>query len=243
MLTYTELLGRAARWPLRFAPRGRDVRILIGPLAGARWVVGNGNHGCWIGTYEREVQTLFRRFVQPGTTVLDLGANFGFYSLLAARLVGPNGHVIAFEPMRSTLSILRRHFAINPALAERVTVIESAVGDADGETTIAFENDLASASIHPLDQVSHTLTVPIVRLDTLLQQSAIRAPISFAKIDVEGAEVDVLNGAAQLLDTQRPALVVSCHSARWHEDVRRILRGHGYHTTEHGSDVIATHLH
>lgn len=233
-------LGRAARWPLRFVPRGRDVRILTGPLAGAHWIVGNGNHGCWLGTYEREVQALFRRFVQPGTTVLDLGANFGFYSLLAARLAGPKGRVIAFEPMPTTLSILKRHFAINPALARRVTMIESAVGDVDGETTIGFENDLASASIHPLDQVSRTLTVPIVRLDTLLENGVIRPPISFAKIDVEGAEVDVLNGAAHLLSTHRPALVVSCHSERWHQEVLQILRGHGYQTTEQGSDVIAT---
>ena len=237
----TSLIGRAARLPLQLVPKGRDVRILTGPLAGARWVVGNGNHGYWLGTYEKQNQGLFKRFVRPGTTVLDVGANFGFYSLLAARLVGQNGCVIAFEPMPPVLSTLKRHLALNPALARRVQLIESAVGDTDGKATIAFENDMASASIHPLDQVSHTLSVPIARLDTLLEQQVIRAPVSFAKIDVEGAEVDVLHGASMLLRTQRPALVVSCHSEPWKRSVIQILGKHGYAVTERESDVIGVY--
>jgi hypothetical protein len=87
--------GRAIRWPLRCVPRDVTVPILQGPLRGARWVVGSHTHGCWFGSYEADRQRAFVRLVRPGAVVYDLGANVGFYTLLAARLAGPAGRVLA----------------------------------------------------------------------------------------------------------------------------------------------------
>lgn len=101
------LAGRALRLPLHLIPRGLAVPILQGPLRGARWLVGAATHGCWLGSYELAKQLAFARWLAPGRVVYDLGAHAGFYTLLAARPVGPAGRVHAFEPLPELLSILR----------------------------------------------------------------------------------------------------------------------------------------
>jgi hypothetical protein len=98
--------GRALRLPLRLIPRSLVVPILQGPLRGARWIVGSATHGCWLGCYERAKQQGFVRILAPGQVVYDLGANVGFYTLLAARRVGPTGEVHAFEPGAENLEFV-----------------------------------------------------------------------------------------------------------------------------------------
>jgi hypothetical protein len=82
------LLGKVLRLPLRLLPKGMVVPILTGPAKGQKWIVGSSNHGCWLGTYELEKQAVLERFVKPGMTVYDIGAQAGFYSLFFSRLVG-----------------------------------------------------------------------------------------------------------------------------------------------------------
>ncbi|HWZ58637.1 MAG TPA: FkbM family methyltransferase, partial [Gemmatimonadaceae bacterium] len=116
--------------PLRVVPRERPVPILGGPLRGWRWIPAAASHGCWLGTFERAEQDVFARTVRPGDVVYDLGANVGFYTLLAARLAGPTGRVVAFEPVPRNLGYLRRHIALNQC--ENVTVVAAAVSDRSG---------------------------------------------------------------------------------------------------------------
>ena len=91
-------LGRVMRLPLKIIPGNAVLPILQGPLRGARWVVGSGTHGCWLGTYELPKVELFAGTIQEGMTVFDIGAHAGYYSLIASRAVGGAGHVVAFEP-------------------------------------------------------------------------------------------------------------------------------------------------
>lgn len=224
----TTIFGRALRWPLKLAPRGRSVRIVTGPLAGARWIIGNGPHGYWLGTYERQLQSQFRRFVADGTTVLDVGANLGFYSLLAARLVGTRGRVISIEPTPPTIARLRNHLSLNAELAALITTIEAAVGDHEGVATISFAHDPASASIHSLDTPSASYNVPLITLDALYDAGQIVGEVSLVKIDVEGAEMDVLRGAQKLIESQRPTILISCHSAALHAAVAGWLGDRNY---------------
>lgn len=230
-------VGRAIRLPLRLVPRGHVVPILSGPLRGARWVVGNGNHGYWLGTYERHVQSVLLRYVKRGTAALDLGAHYGFYTLLMARLVGRDGRVIAFEPTPPNAAKLRRHVALNPRLAPRITIVERAIGRINGEATIAYQGERASsgASILPVSATSMTYTVPISSLDSL----SLPPWISLIKIDVEWAEAEVLRGAQRLLSAsdrrptalaKRPVLVVACHSSALYQDVTAVLESYGYRT-------------
>jgi hypothetical protein len=91
--------GRVLRWPLNLIPEGITVPIVQGSLRGKKWIVGSSNHGCWLGSYEYTKQRLFEELVSPGDVVYDVGANVGFYTLLAAVLVGQSGRVVAFEPL------------------------------------------------------------------------------------------------------------------------------------------------
>ena len=109
-------------------PRSATGRLLRGPLRGARRIAGASNAGCWLGSYEAEVQELLALTIGPGGAAYDVGANVGFFTLLASRLAGPTGRVYAFEPVPENLRCLRRHLALNDV--RNVEVVEAAVCDA-----------------------------------------------------------------------------------------------------------------
>src|SRR5713101_1261535 len=97
-LSHNSALGKVARLPLKFVPSTAVVRILSGQLRGKRWIVGSGIYRCWLGWYESEKQLIISQDVRPNTVFYDVGANVGFYSLLASMLVGA-GKVFSFEPV------------------------------------------------------------------------------------------------------------------------------------------------
>src|SRR3989454_7017615 len=99
--------GKFLRWPLRFVPRELAVPIRQGALRGKRWVVGSSTHGCWLGSYEYTKRKLFESYVIAGDVVYDIGANVGFYTLLASVLVGRGGQVVAIEPLPRNIAYLR----------------------------------------------------------------------------------------------------------------------------------------
>src|SRR5690348_9557213 len=107
------MIGRLARAPLRLVPKKMIVPILQGPLRGKKWIAGSSNHGCWLGTYELGTQRLFCRIVKPGDVVYDIGANVGFYTLLASVCAGPSGRVYSYEPLPENIAGLRKHISIN----------------------------------------------------------------------------------------------------------------------------------
>ncbi len=123
-------LGRAARSTARRIPLDKPLPVMSGPLRGARWIPDSTVRKCWLGTFEPVEQRRFVDFVRPGMTVYDLGANVGFYSLLASRLVGPTGRVIAVEPLPRNIAYLQRHVVANAAT--NVTIVQGAVSDAPG---------------------------------------------------------------------------------------------------------------
>jgi FkbM family methyltransferase len=212
--------GRLLRWPLRWIPRETTVRVLQGPLRGARWVVGSHTHGCWFGTYELARQQALVRLVRPGAVVYDLGANAGFYTLLAARLAGPAGAVLAFEPLPRNLEYLRRHVLLNRCT--NVTVVEAAVADRSGEARLAT-NDAATASL----RADGAIVVRTVTLDDMVFERHVRPP-SLLKVDVEGAELAVLHGAGRVMKTFRPVVVLSTHDLDLRRECQRLLASWGY---------------
>ena len=216
-------LGRALRWPLRLVPGEAEVAILQGPLRSKRWIAGAANHGCWLGSYEAAKQKKVAQALRPGMTCWDIGANVGFYTLLFAELVRADGKVFAFEPFPENVGLLRRHVAINSY--SNVRIIPSAVGNFDGETGFVPGPNASMGHITSGGQVR----VPCSRLDTLLAAGDIDTP-DLIKIDVEGAEADVLRGAGAVL-ANHPVIFLATHGELVHRECLELLAAAGYSVT------------
>ena len=198
------LLGRAIRAPLRALPRGLVVPVLQGRLRGKRWIVGSGVHGYWVGSYEWHKRKLFERTVRPGHVVFDVGANVGFYTLLASELVGRSGRVVAFEPVERNLRFLRTHLALNRV--RNVTVIAAALWDRPG--LAAFDTGPDTSQGRVTEKGAET--VRTVTLDDLWRSGEIPAP-DVVKMDIEGAELHALRGATQMLTQSSPVILLATH--------------------------------
>jgi FkbM family methyltransferase len=196
--------------------------ILAGPLRGAWWLPRAGGKLLRIlnGSYEPEQTRLFLGHIARGATVLDVGAHVGYYTLLSARLTGAAGRVFAFEPHPRNCGFLRRHVAVNGF--DNVTVEQAAVSDVAGKAR--FEGGTGSGTGHLTDRGG--FEVRTLRLDDFCAAHSI-TPTAI-KIDVEGAELHVLRGAARVIDTAQPVIFLSTHGADVHRDCIAWLRGRGY---------------
>lgn len=214
-------LGRALRAPLRWIPSEACFPILQGRLRGKKWIVGSGQHGFWLGSYEWKQQSVFEKLVEPASIVFDIGAHVGFYTLLASVLVGPAGRVFAFEPVPANIRYLRRHLDLNNI--KNVTVIEAAIADRRGS---------ACFDLGPSRSMGHfssdgRLQVETLALDDLLSTGKLPVP-DHIKIDVEGAEVMVLSGAKRVLAEFRPTLYLSTDTGDTHKQCCRLLASLGF---------------
>lgn len=217
------LPGRLLRAPLGAIPKGWALPILQGPAGGMRWVVGAGSHGFWLGSYEAAKAVEFAARVPPGATVIDAGAHAGYYTLIGSRRVGPNGRVIAIEPDPRNAELLRRHIALNAL--RNVKVLEAALSDSEGE---------AGFQPGPEPSLGHlsrngTLRVRTLPLDSLAGDLG-PGPV-VVKVDVEGAEAQLLQGAKQMMLTRRPVLFLSTHGCDVHQACLRLLAEWGYCTS------------
>lgn len=142
-----------------------------------------------------------RQFVPAGATVIDVGANIGFFTTRFARWVGPQGRVIAIEPERQNFLSLRRRIA-RARLESVVECVEAAAADRVGEARLALN------PFHPGDhRIAETgERVRTVTIDGLMADTD--SGVSLIKIDVQGAEDIVLSGARATLAADRPALFI-----------------------------------
>lgn len=209
-------LARAAAWRLTSGLTGRPtfltafggLRLKVYPDSGA--AMGLVSYNARPDYHE---MGLVQHLLRPGDRFVDVGANIGYYSLLAAALVGPGGAVEAFEPGRPALDRLRENIALNRLFNVRVHAL--ALSDATG--TVRFlggrdtENRIAAAA----DASAPGQNVPAARLDDLLAGHT----CALGKIDVEGAELRVLQGAEAMLSRANPPV--------WILEVTRRLRDFG----------------
>lgn len=192
--------------------------VLAGPLRGARWLPrATKVYSVIANRYEPEGVRRFAASVQAGSVVWDVGANVGVFTLLAARLVGDHGRVVAFEPAPGPAELLERHLVLND-LQNRVTVIRAAVSD--GRRTARFHPATAHllGSLEPDGEIE----VPVTTLDYELSRG-VAAP-HVIKIDAEREEVRVLEGARSLLLERSPILFLSTHSEALRAQCQSLLR-------------------
>jgi FkbM family methyltransferase len=178
------------------------------------WLDPRTNSDYILGIYEPGCTKVFRRYVKEGSLCVDVGANLGYSSIFMSQLVGGLGQVIAFEAMPDTVEILQKNVRVNDL--RNVTVVQAAASDVSGSVKFFSEPSqsitrTASMLNHRFQGAAQTTIVPSIRLDDYFAGAA-RYP-DFIKIDVEGAEEAVLNGARETLARGAPALVVEIH--RW----------------------------
>ena len=215
------LLGKVLRWPLRFIPASMRLPILQGRLRGTIWIVGAGNHGYWLGSYESDKQVVFEKYIHPGNVVYDIGAHTGYYSLLASTLVGPLGKVFAFEPLPRNIRFLKEHLRINQVT--NIQVINAAVSDRSGSASFSDEDSSFSGRLTANGEIE----VNMVCLDDLWAGGELPPP-AVIKVDVEGAEFSVLSGAKRVIQTSRPFIFLATHGAEIHHQCEVWLQTAGY---------------
>jgi FkbM family methyltransferase len=163
--------------------------------------------------YERQTKAALRKLVSPASLVLDIGANIGAHTLHLAKLVGPDGRVMAFEPTDFAFRKLRRNLDLNPSLGSRVEACHcflTANDGADVPNAIYSSWPLAvETGLHPkhLGREMQTESAQARSLDSILSERADRK-VQLVKLDVDGFECDVLGGATSMLRDMRPVFVM-----------------------------------
>ena len=155
------------------------------------------------GEYDPETAHVMRTFVEPGDVCIDVGANVGAHVLLLAKLVAPTGHVYAFEPGPPIFERLKINLALNPGLSGLVTPERLGISDTKGK--LFWNEDMGNRGNAHLRSTAG-IEVPVTTLDEYFARHRPPGRISFMKVDVEGMEYEVLNGAVGLLARDHPIL-------------------------------------
>jgi FkbM family methyltransferase len=200
----------------------------------------------WLrGVYEQEVENHLRRLLRPGDTFVDVGANVGYFSLIAGQLVGATGQVHSFEPDDSARAMLERSIADNEL--HHVNCHPVALWSKDVALGLMEKADSAYNHVEAA-AFSRQKQVRGVDFDSYAESVGMATPIRLLKIDVEGAEVEVLRGMGQTLARDRPALIVEAQDATLArsgyrlEDIFSLLDRHSYvGTTADGRAAADAH--
>jgi FkbM family methyltransferase len=160
-----------------------------------------------LGCYEESKHQAFKQFLRPGATFVDVGCNKGDFTLLASRLVGPQGRVLAFEPHPENCRWIRKSIAKNEY--RNITLHEMALSDANGTAQLHIGE---KSGFHTLlagkpQREKGIIEVQTRRLDDLLAEVGFDRAIEAIKIDVEGADMHVLRGARETI-ARSPGIVV-----------------------------------
>lgn len=222
LLPAQDLVTRAAAWYLRDFPilRGKGVaNRLLGRFLRVR--IPGGSTLRLINPLEYHQKTLlFRRepyeveetrllmeVLRPGMVVLDVGANMGYYALIASEKVGPSGAVHAFEPAPEQFEHLSLNVRINGR--ENVFLNNCAVAEASGTRQLFLADgwNQGTHSLGPRASSTRVQSVPCVTIDEYVRQKGVER-VDVVKVDVEGAELFVFLGARETIATMRPPLIV-----------------------------------
>lgn len=148
------------------------------------------------GLYEKLTSSIVKRLLRPGHVFVDVGASFGYYTVLAAGIVGPHGKVIAFEPEPTRFVFLKTNIKINRL--SHVIAVNVAVSNINGEAYFYINGEESSLYVRHGPRIR----VRTVRLDEFLESIGINS-VNMVKIDVEGAEMLVLEGAEKVFERSK----------------------------------------
>jgi len=197
----------------------------------------------WVyGEYEPDTQAIIRRYLRPGDVAIDAGANIGIHTMPMSEAVGPQGVVLAVEPLPAVRDRLERNLALNRAT--NVRVIAQAASDREGSAQLYPPRaDAANWGQASLTRLSHLdpgapIEVPLITLDALVRAQGLDR-LRLIKIDVEGHDREVMAGAIALIDRYHPVLIFEFspeHTSEigndWDDTVGLLVRQRSYRLSE-----------
>jgi FkbM family methyltransferase len=214
-MSIQELIRRYYIKASRYLLGKKFMKVMEGPLKGYQWTTAS-SYEYLLGNYEdtKTIATL-SSWLKPGSVYYDLGANVGYYALLANRFI-TTGKIYAFEPMPLNRQVFEQHLQLNKEKITHNNIVLLPFAISDKEKEVIFSNNkeqrdgntyIDGSSI--FKSSCETITVKCFSIDELLQQDF--APPSVIKIDVEGAEYDVLIGAMNTLKQHKPNILLATH--------------------------------
>lgn len=206
------------RWFIKFCRyvlRLRFLPTIAGPLKGYLWST-SGSYDYLLGDYENpETMSKFLSWLKEDTVFYDIGSNVGFHALVANRVIN-TGKIYAFEPMPAVRVIFEKHISLNHKLIRRNNIILSPMAISNRGEEVLFSNDMKHregntyiAGSYVFSGAAEKITVPCQSIDNLLALGYAKPDI--IKIDVEGAEYDVLTGATNTLRQYCPHILLATH--------------------------------
>jgi FkbM family methyltransferase len=241
----------------RYILRQQFLPVMAGPLKGYLWST-SGSYDYILGQYEDpHTMKLFLSWLKPSSVYYDIGSNIGFHALTANQIIN-TGKIYAFEPMPAVRAIFEKHISLNSKLITSNSIKILPIAISNEEKLVEFSNDIAHRDGNTYIKESYVfsgtdnkITVQCQSVDGLMQQGYDKPDI--IKIDVEGAEYDVLAGAKNTLQLYRPNILLAthdCHLPGVQEKCVHFLQELGYqlkHTGKHNKymagldDYIAIH--
>jgi FkbM family methyltransferase len=203
----SKLVIRAARW-MRERITGRAIVVVTERVDGHKIGINSDYVDLLKGEgYEKGTTKVFTELVKEGMNVVDIGANIGYYTLLAARRVGPNGRVYAFEPEPQNFKRLRENIQLNGY--KNVVAVQKAVSHQAGTASLFL--GVRGSGSHSLlssrDYGKETIAIETVTLDEFFKKEGSPA-IQVIKMDVEGWEMEALDGMRRLVMGNSPLAMV-----------------------------------
>jgi FkbM family methyltransferase len=194
--------------------QNRDVTMQKGIGKGLKFNAAKGNPNTALGIYELPVQEALSTCLKPGDTFYDIGANVGFFTVIAAKLVGSVGKVYAFEPDKHNAAAVRHNVKLNNF--NNISVWEKAVADTSGKGELLLARYSGGHTLSVIDRprdLAGSTTVKVVSIDDLIEQQQLTPP-TVVKIDVEGAEIEVLWGMLQTIKKYQPTIIYEVDAAK-----------------------------
>jgi FkbM family methyltransferase len=198
----------------RFILRKNFIRIFSGRLKGFLWTTAS-NYDYLVNEYEDpEVLNEFFSWLKADSVLYDIGANSGYYALLAAQQIS-GGKIFSFEPLPANAAMFKDHIRLNQSKlpGNVIQLQEIAISDREGEISFsddgAIEGNTYVSTASRFQQAKSKIMVKITSIDTLVDNGL--HPPDVIKIDVEGAEFDVLVGARKVLQKIKPRILLATH--------------------------------
>ena len=221
---FGKVLPRAA-YPVVSGPM-RGTKFILGALAGE-----GGGASVYFNGMETEQTAMMLAELGAGKVFFDIGANVGYYTILASRAVGRAGSVVAFEPVVRNLVFLQRHVDLNRAA--NVKILPFALSEKNSIASFSLGNNSAMGHLVESNGASNgknndLVYVPTVSLDEIAAKLNLAPDVM--KIDVEGAEMDVFRGGRETLAKAKPVIFLSTHSPQLRRECLDFLGEIGYKT-------------